>query len=481
MKQISIGIAAVGLIALTLSGCFNLGPEYRQPDIGVSVPEEFQTAAVEKAALQLEDRWWTVFEDPNLNDYVEECLANNWDIKQAAARVLESQAQFYQIRSDRFPSVGVEGSYDRRKTGGARIDAGIQFETYQLAFPASYEVDLWGQFANAAEAARNDILQQEENRRTIAQSVVAETINLYLQMETVERRIEIAYRSVEAFQKSVEFVSIRYRRGLVPILDLRQARRILAGAEARIPELQQDLGVIQQQLAILLGQYPTTEAAREQPEDYYRELPEIPPGLPSDLLLRRPDIRASEAQLVALNKRIGVAKAARFPSITLTGNLGYASGDLNDLLSTDRQFWSVTGSLTQPLFNAGRLKAGQRAAEARYEQAVAEYANTVLNAFAEVEEALLTREKQLERRRRFLIFLEEARATQRVAENRYIRGLTNYLDVLDAQQTRFTAEDNLVLVDLAILTNRVSLHRALGGGWAEPEPVEEKKVKPFEL
>ena len=462
MNSTSIGAALTILIALSLSACFNLGPKYRQPDIGVNVPEEYQAAAVEKTTLEVEDRWWKVFDDPDLDVYVEQCLANNWDIKQAAARVLEAQAQFYQIRADRYPGLGVNGSYDRRKTGGARIDTGLQFESYQLAFPASYEVDLWGQFANAAEAARNEILQEEENRRTIAQSVVAETINLYLQMETVERRIEIAHRSVEAFERSLEFVSIRYRRGLVSVLDLRQARRILAGAEARIPELQQDLGVIQQQLSILLGRYPTTSAEREQPEDYYRALPEVPPGLPSDLLQRRPDIRATEARLIALNKRIGVAKAARFPAITLTGTLGYASGDLNDLLRTDRQFWNITGALIQPLFNAGRLKAGQQAAEARYEQAAADYANTVLTAFGEVEEALLTREKQLERRKRFLNFLNEARATQRVAQNRYIRGLTAYLDVLEAQQTRFTAEDNLVLVDLAILTNRVSLHRALG-------------------
>jgi multidrug efflux system outer membrane protein len=429
----------------------------------------------------LDDPWWEIFDDPQLNAYVAECLENNWDIKLAAARVLEARAQFYQARADRYPNVGGDASYDRRKTGGSRIDSGLAFETFQLGFPARYEVDLWGQFAKAAEAARSEILRQEENRRTVAQTVVAETINLYLRMEALERRIEIARRSVEAFERSLEFVSIRYRRGLVSVLDLRQARRILAGAEARIPELQQDLGLIQQNLTILLGRYPRTDNERPHPEEYYRALPDVPAGLPSELLARRPDVRASEARLVALNKQIGVAKAARFPSITLTGNFGYASSDLENLLQTNGQFWNLTGGLTQPLFNAGRLKAAQKAAEARYQQAVAEYADTVLNAFAEAEGALLARQKQLERRQRFTKFLNEARDTQRVAQNRYVRGLTTYLDVLDAQQTRFTAEENLVLVDLAILINWVDLHRALGGSWAEPEPVAETQIKPYDL
>ena len=166
-----------------------------------------------------------------------------------------------------------------------------------------------------------------------------------------------------------------------------------------------------------------------------------------------------------------MAKAARFPTITLTGSYGWTSEDLNTLVRSDSVAWNLTQGIVQPIFDAGRLKAGQRAAEARYQEGVAEYMKTVLDAFADVEGALLTRERQMERRERELKFLEEARATQRVAQSRYIRGLVIYLDVLNAQITRFQAEDNLALVDLAILRNRVALHRALGGGWAEPEPV----------
>jgi multidrug efflux system outer membrane protein len=255
------------------------------------------------------------------------------------------------------------------------------------------------------------------------------------------------------------------------VLDVRQARRLLAGAETLVPELQQQLGILQQQLSVLLGRYPETQPARSQPEDYYRRPDPVPTGLPSTLLLRRPDIRAAEARLVALNQRIGSAKAARFPAITLTGSYGWNADGKDRLFKSDSVIWNFSRGVVQPLMDAGRLKARQRGVEAQYQQAVSDYADTILNAFAEVEGALLTRKKQLERREREIIFLEEARATQRVAQNRYIKGLSEYLDVLDAQQTRFTAEGNLVLVDLNILTNRVNLHRALGGSWAVPEPI----------
>jgi len=178
---------------------------------------------------------------------------------------------------------------------------------------------------------------------------------------------------------------------------------------------------------------------------------------------------------MALNALVGVAEASRFPHITLTGNFGYTSLELEDLVRPDSEIWSLAAGIVQPLFDAGKLKAGQRAAEARYQRGITDYAKTILQAFSEVEQALLTREEQLKKRERTLDFLEEARATQQVAENRYLRGLIDYLSVLDAQRTRYGAEADLVRVDLAILTNRVTLHRALGGGWAEPAAVEPSK------
>lgn len=467
---------AVGLV---LGGCINLGPDYQRPDLGVEPPPSYEYAPADTRALVVEDRWWEVFGDPELSRYVAEALQNNWNIKRAAARVLEARARYGRVRADRFPTVGVSGLKDRRLVSGSAGNDGVIVDTYELTAPASYEVDLWSKLKKSSQAAWEEILQEEEARRTLAQAVVAETIALYLDMEAVERRLQIAEQSIQAFRQSLQFVETRYRRGLTSVLDVRQARRVLAQAETIVPQLEQELGIIQQQLAGLLGRYPATQAPRKQPEDYYKQLAPVPPGLPSDLLWQRPDLRAAESNLKALNERVGVAKANRLPTITLTGRYGWSSEDLNTLLRTENVVWNLTTGIVQPLFDAGKLRAGQREAEARYQQGVAQYVQTALDAFAEVERALLIRASQLDRRARELRFLEEARATQRVAESRYIRGLVIYLDVLNAQITRFQAEDSLVLVDLAIYRNRVALHRALGGGWGEPQPIEVKEEGVF--
>jgi multidrug efflux system outer membrane protein len=462
----------VAAFYFVLYGCIDLGPDYQRPDLGIETPQSFEYTPIDARTLVVEDRWWEVFGDREMNQYVEQALKNNWDIKQAAARVLEARAQYVRIRADRFPTVDISGIKDRRAVSGGEFNNNFITDRYDLTAPASYEVDLWSKLKKASEAAWADILQEEEARRSVAQTVVAETISLYLDMEAVERRLQIAEQSIKAFRESLQFVETRYRRGLTSVLDVRQARRVLAEAETIVPQLEQELGIIQQQLSVLSGRYPETRAPRVQAEDYYKQLAPVPPGLPSDLLWQRPDLRAAEADLQSLNRLIGVAKANRFPRITLTGSYGWSSDDLSELLRRENIVWNITSGIVQPVFDAGRLKAGQRAAEARYQQGVAKYVQTVLDAFAEVERSLLTRETQLDRRMRELRFLEEARATQRVAQNRYIRGLVIYLDVLNAQITRYQAEDSLVQVDLAIYRNRVALHRALGGGWGEPEAVE---------
>jgi multidrug efflux system outer membrane protein len=452
-----------------LYGCINLGPDYQRPDLGIKVPESYELGPTDKQSLEVKDRWWEIYKDRELNQLVDDALKYNWDIKQAAARILELRARYVQVRSARFPTVDVGALRDRREVEGGSSRDNFIVDTYRLNAVGSFEVDLWSRLQKSSQAAWEDILAEEENRRTVAQAVVADTISLYLDMEAVERRLQIAEQSINAFRKSLQFVQIRYRRGLISVLDVRQASRVLAGAETLVPQFEQDLGIIQQQLSVLLGRYPETRAPRRQPDDYYTLLPPVPPGLPSDLLMRRPDLRAAEARLKSLNDLVGVAKAARLPRITLTGEYGVSSDVLNKMLRNESIIWSLAAGIVQPVFDAGRLKAGQRAAEARYDQGVAEYVKAVLAAFGEVERALLTREQQLDRREREVTFLTEARATQRVAQNRYVKGLVDYLDVLNAQITRFQAEDSLVLVDLTLYRNRAALHRALGGSWAEPE------------
>jgi multidrug efflux system outer membrane protein len=352
--------------------------------------------------------------------------------------------------------------------------AGTSRETFRsnnLGLPLLYEVDLWGRLARAEEAVRYELLAAEDNRLAVAQTVVAEAIRLYLEIESLERSIDITLKLIANFRRNAVIIERRYNRGLATALDLRQARRILANAEADIPLLRRDRGNRLHQLGILMGAYPDVPPIRQHPDDYYTRLPEVPPGLPSDLIQRRPDIRAAEARLKSQNARVAEALAGRFPRISLTGSYGYSSDSFDRLLRSDSHLWTYTNGITQPIFDAGRLENRQRAAEGRYDQNVAEYAQTVLQAFAEVEDALLTRREQLERRSRVAVLLKEARATQDVAEKRYGRGLTPYLDVLDAQRARFGAEQDMIQADLALYVNRVNLYLALGGSWADPGEV----------
>ena len=304
----------------------------------------------------------------------------------------------------------------------------------------------------------------------MAQTVVASVVATYLEMEAIERRIAVAQRRLESYQLSLDLVERRYQRGLATSLDLRQASRAQAVAQTALPSLRVELGTAQQKLAVLTGDYPRTRPARAQPEDYYHRPGPVPPGLPSELLTRRPDVRAAEASLAAATARVGAAKAARFPAIRLTGGYGTASRELGDLFKAGSDLWSLAGGLTQPLFDAGYLSAAQRAAEARLQQAQASYAKTVLGAFAEVENALLTRQEAIQRRELVDAALAEARATLDEAVSRYQRGLTDYLSVLEAQKARYELAEDLVLTELAVLTNRVTLHRTLGGGWDRLKP-----------
>jgi multidrug efflux system outer membrane protein len=479
VKHILLYVSVI-LALFVSSGCMKVGPDFHRPDTGIRIPTTYQYAPAAPVTLQPQERWWEVFNDPELNQIVTEALKTNLDIKRATARVLQVRSQFVQTRAERFPTVGIDGEARRQERPIIGVIPGrsssVKTDIFTLSLPASFELDLWGRLARAEEAARADLLRAEETRHTVAQTVVAETVSLYLLIESLERRIQITEQSIKTFRLSQAFVENRYERGLTSILDVRQARRILAGAEAILPSLRQDLGIAQQNLAVLLGRYPKARPPQSPKEDFYKRLAPVPPNLPSDLLLRRPDIRAAEAELKALNALVGVAKASRFPRITLTGSYGYSSDELSQLFEPESALWSLAMGVVQPLFDAGTLKARQRGAEARYEEGVAEYAKALLTAFSEVESALLTREEQLKRRDRLLNFLTEARATQRVAQDRYIRGLEDYLVVLDAQQTRFQAEQNMVDVDLAIMNNRVTLHRALGGGWGTLPPVDMKDM-----
>lgn len=460
-----------------------LGPDYQRPDIGIKMPSSYQHSEKKEITAELIDHWWEVFGDSRLNQLVQEALLNNLDLKKAASKILEVKAQFLKTRAERFPSLNLKAQGKRQRQVATTSIAGMSPEretsAYNLSLPASFEFDLWGRLARGEEAVRASLLEAQENRHTITQTIVAEVISLYFKMESIERRIQLNSKTVKNHENNLELMKNRYKRGLTNILDLLQARRTLALAKSTLPSLRQELGIAQQKMAILLGHYPRTKPPRRQPKNYFKQLSPVPAGLPSDLLLRRPDIRAAEAGLMALNAQVGIATASRFPSITLTGSLGYSSKELDQLLTPDSQLWNIALGIIQPLFDAGRLKAGQKVAEARYQQGMFEYAKKVLTAFSEVEKALLTRKEQLRRRELLLNFLAQARITYKVAKQRYLRGIIDFLAVLEAERSLLQAEESLVLVDLAVLTNRVTLHRALGGGWAKLKDKQGQQTKPI--
>ena len=476
MKSFSIQFIPV-IIALFLSAC-TMGPDFESPDLNISQPETFINAPTKALTGPSDKRltefhelenWWQIFDDPNINQIVVNVIQNNLDIQTAAARVLEIESIFKQKRADQYPTLGLNVEGGRTSRGGVNPLTGTVntniYDIYSLSLPASFELDLWGRLSRATESAKAQLLSAEENRRTVVQTIIAEAVTLYLNIESLERQIQVNHKSIDAFRQSLDIVEGRYRRGLTTILDVRQASRILAQAQSQLPALTAALGIQSQALAILQGQYPKNKPPREQDPDYFRLPPEVPPGLPSDLIARRPDIAAAEASLHAACAQIGVAKASRFPQINLTATFGYTSDELNALFDPKSELWSIAAGGMQSVFDAGKLAANQRAAQARYEQALTIYSKTVLQAFAEVEGALLNRKELIERRNRLLIYRNEAAATLDVADDRYGRGLVDYLTVLDSQQVRVDAELQVISVEYEILSNHVSLCRALGGGW----------------
>ncbi len=468
------------IAALAFSGCMRLGPDYQRPEPDFRVPEQFEQATPAQTGDYIsqnnQDKWWRDFNDPELDRVVTRVALNNPDIHQATARVMESRAFLTQTRADQYPELNLNANTSRQQqsvlnpaTGGRESVTG---DSFSLSTPASFELDLWGRLSRATQATRAELMATEENRRAIVQSIIAEAVMRHLEIRSLEQRIAINHRLIDAYRQNLQLVEGRYQRGLTSVLDVRQARRILAQAESRLPGLIESLGRSQQALSILQGAYPEAGEPGTYQAEAFQLLPPVPPGLPSELLIRRPDIRTAEARLMAASERIGVAKANRFPHITLTGSFGYASNSLNALFTPASQLWQIATQGLQPVFNAGKLSAAQRAAEARYQQQLATYAKQVLNAFGEVEGALLTREQQIERRLLLVRFLDEARATLAIAMDRYKRGLIDYLNVLDAQQALFQAELELVESELTIYSNRVRLYRALGGGWDQVTSVE---------
>ena len=444
-------------------------PVLPKPAADISIPETFAHSPETTTDAPLDVQWWKEFNNPDIDSLVENILAHNPDIHIASAKIGEIRSYFVQTKADRLPQLGGSAQASHQKASGYLTIPGAdrKSDLYNLSFPASFELDLWGRLSSAEQAAKQDLLRAEEARLTVMNSVIAEGISLYLSARAIQLRIDLARKRVSIYQNHAAIMTYRYKHGLSSYLDMTQAESILAQAASLIPPLEQELVSIQQKLALIAGAYPGNSSSLSQGNPFFMDLPPISPGMPSDLLLNRPDIRAAKAGLSALEEKINVAHKSKFPQITLTGNFGYASPELENVLKPEAELWSLAMGISRPLFDGGRLKAGQRAAEARYLQGVAEYAKLLLTAFFEVENALVTRKKQLERKELLKTLKEKYTITRQSAENHYEKGLTDYTTVLNARQAVFQAEENLILTDLSLMTNRVTLYRALGAGFPD--------------
>ncbi len=461
----------VGLLIWTV-GC-TLGPDPKRPDTVADELESYVGAEhTAESGPQPLTPWWQIFGDPLTQDLVSQALEHNTDLKAAAARVMESRAQLRQSRSTRFPQVSASGSANRSKSSFTLPQVGrvaVYSTTYSADLNISYQLDLFGKLRRSRQSAWSQVLAQEAAREALLHTVVSEVVRGRVRLSILGRRLQVAEGIRDSWAQTMGTVERRYESGLVNALDLRSARENLAASEAAVIAAQQQLSQAQLALDVLVGKRP---GSGDRPSSLLAPLPDLAPvplGLPADLLDRRPDLRQAEMQLASATSQVGAAMADLFPSLSLTGSGGTRSDSLSDLVSSDALVYNAIANLVAPIFNGGQRRAAVEAAEARADQAAANYAGAVLRSLREVEDALV-RDQSLRQRLEFLESrLAEAKAADRIARDRYQRGVSSLLQTLDSERRLRAAEDALNAAQGELWNTRIDLHLALGGDWGLKE------------
>jgi outer membrane protein, multidrug efflux system len=461
----------LGALVLILAGC-TVGPNYTRP--GAAVPDAYRgttagDATTGGATALGEQKWWEVFQDEQLRQLIATALQQNWDVRVAAARVLQAQAQLGVTRADQFPSLTGGAQVQRQRVAQAPVAPGVSFPSFETnlfdtSLSLAWELDFWGRFRRATEAARASLLASEWGRQAVLTTLVADVAGAYFQLRELDLELEISERTLRSRRESLDLVKSQEEQGAASMLDVRQSEELVFTAAAAIPDLERRIEQQENFVSILLGQNPTP-VPRGRPVTAQPHPPVVPAGLPASLLERRPDIRQAEQRLVAANARIGVAKAAYFPQITLTGLGGFQSSELGSLFSGPAGMWTVAGALTEPIFDAGRIRSTVRLAEAQQQEAVLVYQQTIQQAFREVSDGLVAYRKAREFRLQQELLTQSAQDAARLSESRYQGGATSYLEVLDSNTRYFSAELSLAQAELGELEALVQLYRALGGGW----------------
>jgi hydrophobe/amphiphile efflux-1 (HAE1) family protein/NodT family efflux transporter outer membrane factor (OMF) lipoprotein len=451
---------------LLLQGCM-VGPNYKAPKL--PVPERFRYATVANANSMGDLRWAELFQDPTLQTLLREALANSYDLRIAAQRVEEGRAHVRIDRASQFPIAFGRGGVVNREVstaGGTPALPGLQRElTFgNSLFDLAFQLDFWGRYRRLTEAARNELLAQEWSQRTVIVTLIADVATTYFQLIELDRELEVSRRTLGSRQDSLALVSARERRGVASGLDVSQAESLVRGAKARIPVLERQIQVLENALSLLLGRNPGPIPDRESLDN--QTIPSaIPPGLPGELLQRRPDLQQAEATLRAANARIGVATASLFPQFSLTGAAGLESLALDSFVSNRARQYQVGGSFTAPLFNSGALRANVRSAKALAAAAAIAYERSFQTALRETADALVSVEKIRDQRAEQEQLVVALRESNRRSRLLYDGGVASYLQVLDADRNLFEGELTLAQVKREELLSVVRLYRALGGGW----------------
>ncbi len=450
------------------AGCL-VGPNYKRPPINTPVTYRGpDSTASDSTPESLGDaKWWTVFQDAQLQSLIRTALQQNFDLRIAATRVLEAREQVIITRANQFPVLN--GGTQENGTRSPAISPFFPAYSYnapELAVSASWDLDFWGKYRRGTEAARATLLASEWGRRAVVSSLIANVATSYFQLRALDLQLAISHDALQSRQESLKLTQTLEQGGAVSLLDVRQAEQLVETAAAAIPDLERQSQQLENQISILTGQNPGSIprglALPDQP------LPAaVPAGLPSRLLERRPDIQQSEQELVAANAQIGVARAAFFPDISLTAAFGFESTSLTTLFNGASHIWSYTGALSQPLFQAGRIRANYRLVQDQQQQAVFTYQQTIQNAFRDVSNALIAYRKFRQFREHQELLAQAARSASDLADLRYKGGASSYLEVLTNQTNAFSADLNLAVARLNERLALVQIYNSLGGGWEQ--------------
>jgi len=458
-------LCVVLLLALSFAGCIT-GPDYKRPF--VETPTAWRTDVKEVEELS-NSQWWQRFDDPALNGLIDEALRENKDLLIATARVDEFLGRYGVTRADLFPQVGAEGSAARERISEDLSPIGPSIDNpdniYQAFLTATWEIDLWGRLRRATEAARADLLSTEEARQVVIQTLVSSVALGYIDLLNLDRQLQISIETAETRKHSLDIFTKRHQAGVISKLELSQVKSEFQEARARIPELERFVGQRENALCVLLGRNPGPIQRGGTISDL--ALPPVPEGLPSDLLGRRPDIRQAEHDLIAANARIGVARAAYFPTVSLTGFLGTSSREVSDLFEGNSKAWNYAANVTVPIFTAGRIKGQVEAAEAIQQQALINYQRTIQNAFREVDDSLIDQDRT---RETLSAQGEQVMALQdyaHLARLRYDEGYSSYLEVLDAERSLFNVDLRYTQTQADLFSSFVNLYKTMGGGWID--------------